>query len=95
MENSILIATGNTLPAVLLIVNLLRGLFGQVSHERRLGAVHPPLILCVQLYVCLHLLHVDAVQVHVLERGSVASNRQVVQGCDPVAQRRIHARGRL
>ena len=88
-------ATGNTLPTVLLIVNLLRSLFGQVSHERRLGAVHPPLILCVQLYVCLHLLHVDAVQVHVLERGSVAGNRQIVQGCEPVAQRRIHARDRL
>ena len=88
-------AVDNTLPTVLLIVDLLRGLFGQISHERRLGAVHPPLTLCIQLYVCFHLLHVDAVQVHVLERGSVASNRQVVQGCDPVAQRRIHARGRL
>ena len=87
--------TGNTLPAVLLIVTLLWGLLGQVSHERRLGAVHPPLILLVQLYVCFHLPHVDDVHVHGLERRVVACNRQIIQGRDPVAYSCVHARGRL
>ena len=88
-------ATDNTLPTVLLIVNLLRGLLGQLSHERRLGAVHPPLTFCIQLYVRLHLLHVDTVQVYVLERFIITGNGQIIHRCDPVAQCRIHARGRL
>ena len=53
--------TANTLPTVLLIVNLLWSLFNQLSQERRIGAVHPPLILRVQVYVYLHLLYVDTV----------------------------------
>ena len=88
-------AVDNTLPTVLLIVNLLRGLLGQLSHERRLGAVHPPLILLVQLYVCFHLPHVDDIHVHGLERRVVACNRQIIQGRDPVAYSCVHARGRL